>query len=112
MNYNDIVKLKRVEETAASFGFKLARSVYCDNVSLTPINSAALPIYNRDTHLFTGSIEDISIFLSGVEWARMYDNVLSVSDTETRASKEQIVRNRQLMHTLRNSTGENDNEHV
>jgi elongation factor P--beta-lysine ligase len=61
-----------------------------------------LPVYARDAQVFVGTIEQLEVWLRGVEWARQYDMLLRVSDDKKRKRKEQDERNRQLVQRLKN----------
>lgn len=72
-----------------------------DTVALKPKDADSLPIYSRDAEVFVGSLTDLQYWLRGVEWARDYDRMIKVSDDKKRDRKEQDLRNRQLLKTLR-----------
>lgn len=106
--YNLILKIKRLEKECAEFGFTMChprnnfyRDQYGDVVSLKPMDKNSLPVYSRDAELFTGTLEELEIWLRGVEWARQYDMLLKVSDEKKRERKEQDVRNKQLISILK-----------
>ena len=72
-----------------------------DTVALKPKDADSLPIYSRDAEVFVGSLTDLQYWLRGVEWAREYDRMIKISDDKKRARKEQDLRNRQLVKTLK-----------
>ena len=91
--FNMVLKVRRLEQAANNLGFMFAASKY-DNyneygerVSLKPIN-AKLPVYARDAEVFTGTLEELEVWLRGVEWARGYDMLLRLSDEKKRITAE------------------------
>lgn len=103
--YNTILFTRRLEKEANQLGFMLAypknRFDEGDSVALKPLNSDAVPIYSRDAEVFVGSLEQLGVWLRGVEWARNYDSMLRVSDDKKRARKEQDLRNTQMTQRLK-----------
>lgn len=98
--YNMVMKIRRLEETANELGFMFASSKY-DNygeygerLCLKPIDDK-LPIYTRDAEVFTGTLEELEVWLRGVEWARGYDLMLKLSDEKKRKAAEDKCRKRQ-----------------
>lgn len=64
-----------------------------------------MPIYNRDAELFVGSIEQLEVWLQGFRTAREYDWLLMGEKINTqRKRKEQDVRNRDLMKTIKSAS--------
>lgn len=105
--YRDILKYKDLEKECDEYGFMMCNPRHYYNsleygslVALKPKDSESLPIYARDTELFAGTLEQLEVWLSGVEWARRYDCMLEVSDDKKRKRKEQDERNRQLVSIL------------
>lgn len=72
-----------------------------DMVAIRPKDQNSLPIYRRDAELFVGTLEQLEVWLRGVEWARQYDTMLKVSDDKKRKRKEQDELNRQLVLRLK-----------
>ena len=106
--YSDIQKMRRLEKDANELGFMFANpkngfyhSQFGDSVSLIPKDKDSVPVYARDAEVFIGTLEDLNMWLRGVEWARQYDMLLKVSDDEKRKRKEQDIRNKQLVSLLR-----------
>ncbi len=105
--YETLLKLRRLEEQADKLGFRLGHSKhqysnnYGDLVSLFPKDLDALPIYNRDAEIFTGTFEQMEVWFRGVEWARSYDMMLRVSDEKKRERKEQDQRNRNILAAIK-----------
>jgi hypothetical protein len=61
----------------------------------------SLPIYSRDAELFTGTIEQLEVWLRGLEWARDYDRMLlGKALDKKRQRREQDHRNQQLLEHL------------
>lgn len=105
--YSDIIKLRRIEKELDELGFVLCEPKNGWNggdmnyVSIKPKDKNALPIYSRDSELFTGTLEQLNLWLQGVEWARGYDMMLKLSNEKKRERKEQDVRNKQLVQILK-----------
>jgi hypothetical protein len=108
MGWDDVQRVKRVEDKANDLGLRLT----CSNKSWVDVGSGltliylrpkddCLPHYNRDAEIFCGSIESIELWLQGVEWARTYEQLLKLSSDKKRKEKEQTERNRQLMRTIK-----------
>lgn len=104
--YNTILKIRRLEEEFDRLGFKMCapdhyHSKYGDTVAVKPKDNDSLPIYSRDAELFVGTIEDLEIWLEGIQWARKYDAMLFGRTHNTkRERKERDHRNIKLMCTL------------
>jgi hypothetical protein len=107
--YQAVIELRRLEEAVNKLGFMLSAPRTGnwgndgDRVSIKPKDADSVPIYNRDAEVFTGSLEQLQVWVRGVQWAREYDNMLKLSDEKKRSRKEQDERNRQLMATIKNS---------
>lgn len=107
IGYEQIAQMRRAEKCAEELGFMFAYpkhgwgSEANNYLALKPKDVDSLPIYARDAQLFTGTLDDAENFMIGVKWARDYDHMLRVSDSKKRERKEQDVRNKKLMETLR-----------
>ena len=104
--YHTILRMRRLEEDVAKLGFMFSYPKHRygdeqDMVALRPLDSDAVPIYSRDAEIFCGTLEQLEVWLRGVQWARDYDMLLRVSDEKKRARKEQYVRNQQLVQLLK-----------
>lgn len=106
--YNTIKRIRQLEKDVSELGLKIDRSIIHgydrdsgDMIGLYPKDNDSLPIYSRDAELFTGSLEQLEVWLRGVEWARMYDQMLGVSNDKKRKRKEQDELNRQLVKRLK-----------
>jgi hypothetical protein len=100
--YNTILRIRKIEERVDKLGFMLAyprhRSSYeGDYVALKPKDEHVLPIYVRDAEVFTGTLEELQVWLTGVEWARDYDSMLRLSDDKKRIAAEDKERTRQQL---------------
>lgn len=103
--YDTVLMVDRIRNRAAALGFMLAypkwyRGDGSDLVAIQPLDDQALPIYTRDAEFFTGTLQQLDSFLAGIEWAREYDRMLRVSDTQRRERREQDHRNRELARAL------------
>jgi hypothetical protein len=98
--YNTILRFRRVEEQVERLGFMFCHPKHgyggdSDYVALRPKDADAVPIYSRDAELFVGTLEDLVVWLRGVEWARSYDMMLRITDDKKRARAEVKERARQ-----------------
>lgn len=105
--YQDIIRMQRLIKKCDELGFMMAFSKYGssqalgDVVALKPKDADALPVYARDAEIFTGTLEQLEVWLNGINWARDYDRMLKVSNDKKRERKEQDVRNQRLVDILR-----------
>ena len=111
--YNTVLRMRRLEEEVAKMGFMFAYPKHGfndeqDMVALRPRDSDAVPIYSRDAEIFCGTLEQLEVWLRGVEWARNYDYLLRVSDEKKRARKEQDARNKQMIQRLKSEEVEQE----
>jgi len=106
--YRHIVQLEQLKAKCDELGFRMGYSQhgyynkeYGDIVALFPKDQDALPVYNRDAQLFTGTIEELKVWISGIEWARNYDRMtIGKAIDARRARKEQDWRNQNLVRIL------------
>lgn len=102
--YAEIQKIDRMRRDIDELGLVFTNAKFRDAnhvIALCPKNDGSLPVYSRDAEIFVGSLEELDVWLRGVEWARTYDRLLKVSDDTKRAKKEQDYRNRELADLLR-----------
>lgn len=107
--YNAVLELRRLEADLDRLGLMLSSPKhgswsgddYSDRAGVKPKDQDSLPIYARDAELFTGSLEQIKIWLIGVQWARQYDNMLKLSDDKKRTKKEDDYRHAQMLRNLK-----------
>jgi len=105
--YQGILRLRRLEAEVDKLGFMIVAPKHggwsddFDRVGLKPKDAESVPIYARDAEVFCGTLDQLNVWLVGVQWARSYDMILKVSDEKKRARKEQDVRNKQLMQVLK-----------
>ena len=107
LSWDDVQRMKRVEAKADELGFKFSSANYnygnSNNISyicLKPKDDC-LPHYSRDADIFIGTLEEINTWLTGVEWARGYEELLKLGNDKKRSEKEQVERNRQLLRTIK-----------
>jgi hypothetical protein len=108
LGWDDVQRMKRVEARAEELGFKFSSSAnynYGANniisyICLKP-KEDCLPHYSRDADIFIGTLEEINTWLTGVEWARGYEEMLKLGNDKKRKEKEQVERNRQLLRTIK-----------
>ncbi len=104
--YQSILALRRLEQQVEKLGFMFAypKGGYggeVDMVALRPRDNDAVPIYSRDAEVFVGTLQQLEVWIRGVEWARNYDMMLRVSDEKKRERKEQDARNRMMIQRLK-----------
>lgn len=97
--YQSILALRRLEEQVDKLGFMFSYPKHgnyndIDMVALRPKDADAVPIYCRDAEVFTGTLQDLAVWIRGVEWARQYDMMLKVSDEKRREKHEAKERER------------------
>lgn len=106
--FNLITKIRKLEEECDKLGFVMCSSKYAshrdfgDVVALKPKDQDSVPIYTRDAELFSGTINDLEVWLRGVNWARDYDRmVFGNSHNDNRNRKEQVYRNKKLVQLIK-----------
>ena len=105
--YQTVIRLRRIEQQVDELGFMLVSPKHGgwdsndDRVGLKPKDTESVPIYARDAEVFCGSLEELVVWIRGVQWARDYDKMLKVSNEVKRARKEQDVRNKQMVQRLK-----------
>jgi hypothetical protein len=107
IGYDQILQVRRAEAKATELGFMFCypKAGWGNNegtyLALRPKDTDSLPIYARDSQVFTGTLNDAENFMRGIEWARQYDDMLRVTTKAKRERKEQDVRNKKLVSILR-----------
>jgi len=101
--YTTYTRWQRIEEQAKLLGFRLGHPRHGhwsssdgsgDQVTLYP-DGEALPTFNREAEIFTGSFRDCEIFMAGWVRAQQYDMILRLSDEKKRKKYEDRERARQ-----------------
>lgn len=104
--YDMVLKVHKLEETLNELGMRMAYPRNSDynefgtQVAVYPADDN-LPVYNREAELFVGTLEHLSAWLRGVEWAREYDMICGLKTEQRRATAEQKYRNHQLLKTIK-----------
>lgn len=104
--YNTILKIRLIEDECAKMGLRLGNPKYGwsrdygDVLSVMPADDA-LPIYTRDAELFTGTLEDLDVWLRGAKWMYTYLSMLKVITDNKIKKKEDDVRHEQLARKLK-----------
>jgi len=107
-----IYRIRRLEEECAQLGLKMVDArhhykEYGDTLALIPLDQDALPHYSRDAEIFVGTLEDLAVWLRGVQWARNYDQmVIGKAINTKRERKEQDWRNHNLIEILKGNTND------
>jgi hypothetical protein len=106
--YETILKIQRLEQECDDLGFMLCRSKYGggqyghDVLALKPKDESSLPVYSRDAELFCCTIDQLEMWLRGVDWARQYDRFLfGIKHDKARERKEVDERARQVAAILK-----------
>ena len=102
--YDLVLKVKRLEDTLHKMGMRWGydkhggnwAGEFGDRVAVFP-RDEELPVYSRDAQLFSGTIDQLQVWIAGIEWSRSYDMINKVSDDKKRARKEQDRRNENLL---------------
>jgi hypothetical protein len=106
IGWEDIQRIKRIEAKVTELGFIFAEGNYTsgyennNNICLKP-KVDGLPHYSRNAVIFTGTLEEIALWVQGIEWARQYDEMLKISNSKKREEREQVERNKQLLKTIK-----------
>lgn len=99
--------MTRLEEKLSQQGMRLGASRWdSSSFALFPVGDS-LPSFSRDEEVFSGNSDEIIGFLSGIEWATRYYQMLGLVSNDVISKKEQAVRNRQLMQTLKDGNSKN-----
>lgn len=100
--WDTLQRIRRVEYTANLLGFQLDQNSWGrnNNIDLCPRDDA-LPGYNRDATIFSGSLEDIENWLAGIQWAQQYDQQIGLKTAERRLRAEQRIRNKLLVDAIK-----------
>lgn len=101
--YRTYTRYQRIEAQAKMLGFKLGNPKFgqwatennTDEITLYP-DDDALPIYSRDADIYTGTFNQVEIFLNGWIRAQQYDAMLRMSNEKKRKKYEDKERERQL----------------
>jgi hypothetical protein len=99
-----VLSLRRLEADVNALGFMLSAprhggwgsDDFNDRVAIKPKDADSLPLYTRDAELFVGTLEQLRVWIQGVQWARDYDRMLKISDDKARTKKEDAERSRQF----------------
>ena len=102
--FSTYTRWQRIESQAKLLGFRLGNPTHesvrrvnfvsDDTVSLYP-DGAALPVYSRDTEIYTGTFSQVETFLNGWVRAQQYDMMLRITDEKKRKKYEDKERARQ-----------------
>jgi hypothetical protein len=107
--YSYVLKIRDIEQELEKLGLMMSypRNSYSSDVqvaqvAIKPRDLDSLPIYARDAELFQGTIEELEVWLRGVQWARKYDRMIFGKNHDTnREKKEQNHRNENLILMIR-----------
>ena len=104
-NYNDIERIRTLDELCNSLGFTYCRSNHHGwmdgNLDLMPTEE--LEVYNTDMALCVGKVEELIQFLRGWGTAHQYLNVLGAATPKSIERKRKDHRNKKLMRTIKES---------
>jgi len=107
IDYNTIKQVKEFESRIKALGFQMVPYKWASKVNYITLIPAEdhYPMFARDAAIASGTLEDLSFFLNGLEWMKQYHYMLKVADDTKVSKKEQMIRNRQLMDKLGESNG-------
>ena len=63
-------------------------------------NETSLPHYARDAEIFVGTLKDLRLWLSGINWLISYYELLGLNPIFERQRKEKEESQKQLMYSL------------
>ncbi len=89
--YSTYTRWQRIELQARSMGFRIGNPKH----GWGREDGDALPVFGRDTDIFTGTFSQVEIFLAGWARAQQYDSILRLSDDKKRKKYEDRERARQ-----------------
>lgn len=96
-----IERINKEQERAKNLGFLFTEDPHSKvDVIALAVAQDKLPSFRDGAILFTGSLDEVSAFLNGVEWARWYDITLGLKTDMRRERAEQRLRNQNLISTL------------
>lgn len=116
--YQTYNRWKRIEDFADKLGFRLGNPRH-GNWGLTPIinwgrgdndhtdvvsiypKDNALPVFNPDAEIFSGTFAQLENFLLGWERSQQYDSLLRMTDEKRRKQFEDKERERQRLEQER-----------
>lgn len=124
--YSLILKIQSLETQIHDLGFRWGYDKhgrwgdgndFGDKVAIFPRDDE-LPAYARDAMLFCGTINELQTWINGIKWARDYDMLLKVSNSDKREKGEQKHREylaklkkqeeqREMMQILRATDAQN-----
>ena len=108
--YATIQLVKYLEQELDRLGLMITRGPDHHTVSLTPSRNG-IPVYSTTAVLFTGTLEELQMWVQGVIWAREYDRMIfGNKHNDRRERKEQDIRNRQLVAILKNEETKKDSQ--
>ena len=100
LGYSQMQLFDRLKERADALGFEVQSAKFGENfLTLSPVGDE-LPLYSRDADLYNGDVQSLLSFMHGIIWAREYDEMIKLSNTDKRQEKEQKIKNRQLLAKL------------
>ena len=77
-------------------------SISGEDVVVIYPSEKGLPHYARDAELFIGTLDDVQLWLFGIQWMASYIAMIGVDTGTKRIAKEEAERERQLLYALRN----------
>lgn len=123
--YSTYTRWQRIDDWAKQLGFRLANPKHgnwggpgdTDQVALYP-DGDSLPIYARDTDIFTGTFSQVETFLTGWVRYQQYAAILGAADDKRvkryeererarQAEQRKRAEQKQMMEVLRASDAEN-----
>ena len=96
-NYNDIERIMMLSQMCDSLGFRYDKDPY-DHVSarVSLFAKEELVVYNQDSPLASGNVDDLLKFLYGWEKAHQYLNALGAATPKSIERKRLDYRNKNL----------------
>ena len=101
-DYKDIERIRRLNELCQMFGFRYDRDhLQNDSGRVALYAKEELVVYNEDSPLASGSVDDLLTFLYGWEKAHQYLNVLGAVSEKSIERKRLDYRNKNLANIIK-----------
>ena len=102
-DYNDIERIRRLNELCQMFGFRYDKDHFGSYGSSRVCLYAKeeLVVYNEDSPLASGSVDDLLTFLYGWEKAHQYLNALGAVSEKSIERKRLDYRNKNLANIIK-----------
>lgn len=105
-DYKDIENIRQLDTLCKSLGFRYDRDhLTYDSHRVCLYATDELVVYNTDSPLASGNVDDLLKFLHGWEKAYQYLNVLGAISDKVIERKRLDYRNKKLAHLIKHGKG-------